>query len=44
VAALRGRDLRRKGLGIALIATVLAMSGLYLKIRQMEAGNRGSNG
>ena len=39
VAALRERDVRRKGLGIALIAIVLAISGLYLKIRQMESGN-----
>jgi hypothetical protein len=44
MAALRERDYRRKGLGIALIAIVLAISGLYLKIRQMESGNRGSNG
>jgi hypothetical protein len=36
VAALRERDFRRKGLGIALIAIVLAISGLYLKIHQME--------
>jgi hypothetical protein len=39
VAALRERDFRRKGLGIALIAIVLAISGLYLKIRQMESRN-----
>ena len=39
VAALRERDFRRKGLGIALIAIVLAISGLYLKIRGMESGN-----
>jgi hypothetical protein len=39
VAALRERDFRRKGLGVALIAIVLAISGLYLKIRQMESGN-----
>ena len=38
VAALRERDYRRKGLGIALIAIVLAITGLYLKIRQMESG------
>jgi hypothetical protein len=37
VAALRERDSRRKGLGIALIAIVLAIGGLYLKIRQMES-------
>jgi hypothetical protein len=36
VAALRERDFRRKGLGIALIAIVLAISGLYLKIHQIE--------
>ncbi len=39
VAALRERDVRRKGLGIALIAIVLAISGLYLKIRHMESGD-----
>ena len=39
VAALRERDFRRKGLGIALIAIVLAISGLYLKIHQMESRN-----
>jgi hypothetical protein len=37
IAALRERDFRRKGLGVALIAIVLAISGLYLKIRQIEA-------
>jgi predicted CXXCH cytochrome family protein len=36
VAALRERDSRRKGLGIALIAIVLAIGGLYLTIRRME--------
>jgi hypothetical protein len=39
VAALRERDFRRKGLGVALIAIVLAITGLYLKIRQMESRN-----
>jgi len=39
VAALHERDFRRKGLGIALIAIVLAISGLYLKIRQTESGD-----
>jgi hypothetical protein len=39
VAALRERDFRRKGLGIALIAILLAISGLYLKIHQMESRN-----
>ncbi len=37
VAALRERDVRRKGLGISLIAIVLAIGGLYLKIRQIES-------
>lgn len=41
VAALHERDFRRKGLGIALIAIVFAISGLYLKIRQMESGDNG---
>jgi hypothetical protein len=40
VAALRERDVRRKGLGISLIFIVLAVSGLYLKIRQIESGSR----
>ena len=38
VAALRERDYRRKGLAISLIAIVIAISGLYLKIRKMERG------
>ena len=38
VAALHERDYRRKGLAIALIAIVIAISGLYLKIRKMERG------
>ncbi len=37
VAALHERDVRRKGLGVSLIAIVLAISGLYLKIRQIES-------
>jgi hypothetical protein len=40
VVALRERDVRRKGLGISLIFIVLAVSGLYLKIRQIESGSR----
>lgn len=36
IAALRERDYRRKGLALALIAIVIAISGLYLKIRRME--------
>jgi Cytochrome c3/Cytochrome c554 and c-prime len=38
IAALRERDYRRKGLALALIAIVIAISGLYLKIRKMERG------
>jgi hypothetical protein len=38
-AWLRERDFRRKGLGIALITIVLAIGGLYLKIRQMETSS-----
>ncbi|MBZ5514515.1 MAG: cytochrome c3 family protein [Acidobacteriia bacterium] len=37
VVALRERDTRRKGLGVSLIFIVLAIGGLYLKIRQMES-------
>jgi len=37
VAALRERDIRRKGLGVSLLFIVLAISGLYLKIRQIES-------
>jgi hypothetical protein len=37
VAALRERDLRRKGLGLSLIFIVFAISGLYLKIREIES-------
>ena len=37
VAALRERDLRRKGLGLSLIFIVFALSGLYLKIREIES-------
>jgi len=40
LAALRERDFRRKGLGVALLAIVLAISGLYLKIRQIESRDR----
>jgi hypothetical protein len=41
VVALAERDVRRKGLGVSLIFIVLAISGLYWKIRQMESGSRG---
>jgi hypothetical protein len=37
VATLRERDFRRKGLAVALITIVLGISGLYLKIRQIES-------
>lgn len=37
VAALKERNFRRKGLAISLIAILLALSGLYLKIRKMES-------
>jgi hypothetical protein len=40
LAALRERDFRRKGLAVALLAIVLAISGLYLKIREIESRNR----
>jgi hypothetical protein len=36
-SALRERDLRRKGLGLSLIFIVLAISGLYLKIQEIES-------
>ncbi|HUZ46581.1 MAG TPA: cytochrome c3 family protein [Terriglobia bacterium] len=38
IAALHERDYRRKGLAVALIAIVIAMSGLYFKIRRSERG------
>jgi predicted CXXCH cytochrome family protein len=37
IAALEERDYRRKGLGVALVFIILAISGLYLKIRQIES-------
>jgi len=37
VAALQERNFRRKGLALALIAILLAITGLYLKIRKMES-------
>ena len=40
VVALQERDVRRKGLGVSLIFIVLAIGGLYLKIRQMESKPR----
>jgi len=40
VAALKQRDVRRKGLGVSLIFILLAISGLCLKIRQIESGSR----
>jgi predicted CXXCH cytochrome family protein len=41
VAALKERDYRRKGLGVALVFIVLAIGGLYLKIRQIESRPQG---
>jgi predicted CXXCH cytochrome family protein len=40
VAALRERDFRRKGLGVALILIAVSITGLYLKIRQIESRPR----
>jgi hypothetical protein len=37
VAALQELNYRRKGLGVALITIFVAIAGLYLKIRQIEA-------
>ncbi|MBZ5563066.1 MAG: hypothetical protein LAP13_11690 [Acidobacteriia bacterium] len=37
LAALHERDVRRKGLGVALITIVITIGGLYVKIRQMES-------
>ncbi len=37
VEALHERDYRRKGLAVSLIFVLLAIIGLYLKIRQMES-------
>ena len=37
VAALQELNFRRKGLGVALITIFVAIAGLFLKIRQIEA-------
>jgi Doubled CXXCH motif (Paired_CXXCH_1) len=37
VAALNESNLRRKGLGLSLIFIVMAIAGLYLKIREIES-------
>jgi len=37
VAALKERNLRRKGLGLSLIFIAAAIAGLYLKIREIES-------
>jgi hypothetical protein len=37
VAALQELNFRRKGLGVALITILVAIAGLYFKIRQIEA-------
>ena len=41
VAALKERDYRRKGLGVALVSIVLVIVGLYLTIRRMESRPQG---
>jgi hypothetical protein len=41
VGALKERDYRRKGLGVALVFIILAISGLYLKIRQIDSRTGG---
>ena len=41
IMALRERDYRRKGLGVALIFIVMAISGLYFKIHQIESRSGG---
>jgi Cytochrome c3 len=42
IAALHERDARRKGLGLSLVAILLTISGLYLKIRQIESRDKKS--
>jgi len=37
VAALEELNFRRKGLGVALITIIIAIAGLYMKIRQIES-------
>jgi hypothetical protein len=41
VAALQELNVRRKGLGISLITILVAIAGLYLKIRQIESRQKG---
>ena len=41
VAALKELNFRRKGLGMSLIAILVAIAGLYLKIRQIESRQKG---
>jgi len=41
VGALKERDYRRKGLGVALVFIILAISGLCLKIRQIDSRTGG---
>ena len=38
VDALKERDYRRKGLGLALVFILITMAGIYMKIRHMESG------
>lgn len=41
VAALKERDYRRKGLGVALVSIVLVIVGLFLQIRRIESRPQG---
>ncbi|MBZ5668846.1 MAG: cytochrome c3 family protein [Acidobacteriia bacterium] len=41
VAAIEELNFRRKGLGISLITILVAIAGLYLKIRQIESRQKG---
>jgi hypothetical protein len=41
VAAIEELNFRRKGLGISLITILVAVAGLYLKIRQIESRQKG---
>jgi hypothetical protein len=40
VEALKERDFRRKGLGFSLVFIVAAISGLWMKLRQMESRDK----
>lgn len=43
VLALHERDNRRKGLGVALILILVTITGIYLKIREMESSTPGAS-